>query len=186
MDNILVAFEALHTMDIRLKGRNGFMAMKLDMSKSYNRIEWPYLEAIMQRLGFEACWVHLIMTFVRTVSYPVLVNGHPNRKIIHARGIKQGDSLSPYLFIFSAEGLSSLLLRVEWEGKITGLLIVRGEQRSTSCFSADDSVLFCIVNIQEWGNIQDVLKVYKGVSGQKLNRDKTSLYFSINTRQEAI
>jgi hypothetical protein len=51
-DNVLVAFEALHTMDKKLKGRDGFMALKLNMSKTYDRVEWTYLEAIMRRLGF--------------------------------------------------------------------------------------------------------------------------------------
>jgi hypothetical protein len=51
-DNVLVAFEALHTMDKKLKGRDGFMALKLDMSKAYDMVEWTYLEAIMRRLGF--------------------------------------------------------------------------------------------------------------------------------------
>jgi hypothetical protein len=51
-DNVLVAFEALHTMDKKLKGRDGFTALKLDMSKAYDMVEWTYLEAIMRRLGF--------------------------------------------------------------------------------------------------------------------------------------
>jgi hypothetical protein len=59
-DNVLVAFEALHTMDRKLKGREGFMALKLDMSKAYDRVEWNYLEAIMRRLGFANHWVRTV------------------------------------------------------------------------------------------------------------------------------
>ena len=74
-NNILVAFEALHTMDTRMKGRQGFMALKLDMSKAYDRVEWEFLEVIMLKLGFAERWVHLLMTCVRTVMYSILING---------------------------------------------------------------------------------------------------------------
>jgi hypothetical protein len=125
-NNVLVAFEALHTMDRKLKGREGFMALKLDMSKAYNRVEWNYLEAIMRRLGFADRWVRMVMTCVRTVSFSVLINGQPYGKIIPTRGIRQGDPLSPYFFIICAEGLSSLLNRAEVDGRVTGLPISRG------------------------------------------------------------
>jgi hypothetical protein len=52
-DNVLVAFEALQTMDTRMTGRKGFMALKLDMRKAYDRVEWDFLEAIMMKLGFD-------------------------------------------------------------------------------------------------------------------------------------
>lgn len=71
-DNILVAFEALHTMDGRMKGREGFMALKRDMSKVYDIVEWYFLEAIMRKIGFTDRWVQMAMTCVRTVSYSVL------------------------------------------------------------------------------------------------------------------
>lgn len=76
-DNVLVAYEACHTMDTRLKGKKGFMALKLDMSKTYDRVEWDYLEAIKRKLGFADRWISLIMTCVLTVRYSVLVNGVP-------------------------------------------------------------------------------------------------------------
>ena len=56
-NNVLVAFEALHTMDRKLKGREGYMALKLVMSKAYDMMEWNYLEAVMRKLGFDDQWV---------------------------------------------------------------------------------------------------------------------------------
>jgi hypothetical protein len=72
-----VAYEALHTMPTRMRGKKGFMAIKLDMSKAYDRVEWGHLEATMRRLGFAKVWIDLIMKCVSSVSYSVLVNGIP-------------------------------------------------------------------------------------------------------------
>jgi hypothetical protein len=137
----------------------------------------------MRKIGFADQWVHLIMTCVRTVTYSVLINGQPHGQINPSRGIRQGDPLSPYLFLLCAEGLSNLLKKAETERSITGLAIARGGPRINHLFFADDSVLFCKASPQEWGNIQAILDLYESASGQKLNRDKTSLLFSKNTPQ---
>jgi hypothetical protein len=164
-DNIIVAFEALHSMKTRLKGRQGYMALKLDMSKAYDRVEWVFLETIMRRLGFNDKWVDLIMVCVRTVTYSVLINGVPHGLIKPTRGIRQGDPLSPYLFILCAEGLSSILHKAEREGRISGLAIATRGTKINHLFFADDSFLFCKANFVEWGNVQEILDVYEKASG---------------------
>jgi ribonuclease HI len=180
-DNVLLAFEALHTMDSRLSGKEGYMALKLDMSKAYDRVEWDFLEMIMRRLGFDERWVFLVMTCVRTVKYAVLVNGQAYGEIIPSRGLRQGDPLSPYFFILCAEGLSLALQRGEQSGGFTGLPITRGGTRLNHLFFADDSLLFCKAKEGELKYIQDTLALYEKASGQKLNQEKTSIFFSRNT-----
>lgn len=120
-DNILVAYETLHTMHTRMWGKDGYMAIKLDMSKVYDRVEWQFLEVVMRRMGFTEKWINLIMMCVRTANYAILVNGNPVRHIYPSRGLRQGDPISPYLFLLCAEALSSLLIRAKRIGYIQGV-----------------------------------------------------------------
>ena len=77
-DNILMAFEILHYMKTQQNGSTGFMALKLDISKAYDRVEWSFLECLLRKLGFHNRWVDLMMECITTVSYSILINGEPS------------------------------------------------------------------------------------------------------------
>ena len=87
-DNVLVAFETMHSINQRRKGKEAFMAVKLDMNKAYDRVEWAYLEAMMRRMGFSDRWISTILMCVSTVEYSVLINGEAKGKIIPTRGLR--------------------------------------------------------------------------------------------------
>lgn len=164
-----MAFETLHHMKNMKSGRQGHMAMKLDMSKAYDRVEWSFLKGIMLKLGFHHTWVSLVMSCVRTVSYSVLINGEPKGFFYPSKGLHQGDPISPYLFLLCAEGLNALLARASKTKTIQGLSISRGGPKLTHLFFANDSVLFCRANMQECNVIMDILKKYERASEQQVN-----------------
>ena len=73
----MVAFKTLHCMKNHKVSTNGFMAVKLDMSKTYDHVEWDFLENLMRKMGFCMRWISLMMECVKTVSYSILLNEEP-------------------------------------------------------------------------------------------------------------
>ena len=87
-DNVLVAYETLHAMHIRKKGKKGDLALKLDVSKAYDRVQWGFLKGMMLKLGFPEIWVDRVMSCVSTPSFSVRINGKAYGNITPSRGIR--------------------------------------------------------------------------------------------------
>ena len=108
-------------MKAKRTGKMGLMVLKLNMSKAYDRVEWVFLEKIMAKMGFSSRWISLISMCIRFVTYSILLNGQPHGLISPQRGLRQGDPLSPYLFMLVIEGLHGLLRKDENEGNLRGV-----------------------------------------------------------------
>ena len=170
----------VHFLRRKRSGKDGFMSLKLDMSKAYDRIEWKYLEEVMKQMGFSPKWIQLLMFCVTTVSFSVLVNGEPKGPIQPTRGLRQGDPISPYLFLLCIKGLITLLNKTNVQHQIKGFQVCRGAPKLNHLLFADDSILFCRANMQSCLVLQHRLDIYEKASGQKVNREKTSMVFSHN------
>lgn len=75
------------------------MAVKTDISKAYDRLEWSFLEKVLSRMGFHSIFTNWVMQFITTVTYSFLINEEVSGNVISSRGIRQGDPISPYVFI---------------------------------------------------------------------------------------
>ncbi|XP_062005868.1 uncharacterized protein LOC133723047 [Rosa rugosa] len=183
-DNTLVANEAAHFMHKLRHQEASFFSLKLDISKAYDRLEWPYLQAILEKLGFHPTWINMIMSNVKSVTYSILQQGEPTPPIFPSRGIRQVDPLSPYLFILCAEGLSALITRAAQTNQITGLQMCPQAPTLHHLFFADDSLLFGTATMDECVAFKQILWTYEKASGQKVNFQKSSVVFSRNVDME--
>uniref|UniRef100_A0A803QPN5 Reverse transcriptase domain-containing protein n=1 Tax=Cannabis sativa TaxID=3483 RepID=A0A803QPN5_CANSA len=153
-NNIIIGQEVMYSLSHRKTGRLGWMALKLDMAKAFDRVEW------------------------------VLVLGH----VKPSRGIRQGDPLSPYLFLLCSEGMSSLICHKAQEAQpckhSLGIKIARRAPTISHLFFADDSLLFSSSSPLAATVIKQILHDYSLASGQLVNFSKSALFFSPNTSVE--
>ncbi|XP_071912962.1 uncharacterized protein [Coffea arabica] len=180
LDNVLIAHEVIHFLKNKRTGRDGYMAIKIDMAKAYDRVEWNFLAKVMLRMGFCPKWIQWVMQCVSSVTYAINFNGEKRGFIRPTRGLRQGDPLSPYLFLICAESFSSLLKQSVVQGKLTGIRIAREAPRLSHLFFADDALIFCKATAMEAGQLRRILEVYREASGQLINMEKSSLFFSRN------
>jgi hypothetical protein len=125
-----------------------------------------------------------MMMCVSFVTYSMLVNFDRVGPIVPGRGLRQGDPLSPYLFILVAEGLSTLIHKGVNKGDIHGVQVCHGAPVVSHLLFADDCFLFCRANVVEAQHLT-ILKTYEATSGQEINLSKSEVFFSRNMSRAA-
>jgi hypothetical protein len=180
-DNVLVANEMTHYLQNKRRGEEGCCALKLDMSKAYDRVEWDFVETMLRQLGFDDALVEILMRCVRSVKYRIKINGELTQVITPQRGLHQGDPLSPYLFLICAE-VSSLLHHAERNDLIQGIRICNGAPSVSHLLFADDSLILMKATSSNASCFSDVLELYEACFGQQINKEKSSIMFSKNTK----
>ena len=119
------------------------------MEKAYDRVEWPFLFEVLRQLGFHQQWINWIKECVTTVSYSVIVNDEVCGFFHPTRGLRQGDPLSPYLFLICMEVLTRILRKAQLKKKASiGFKITPSAEKIPCLLFADDSLLFCRTNLE--------------------------------------
>ncbi|XP_013608296.1 PREDICTED: uncharacterized protein LOC106315069 [Brassica oleracea var. oleracea] len=183
-DNILVAHEMVHGLRTNEAIGKQYMAIKTDMSKAYDRVEWQFLEALLEKIGVNRRWVNWVMSCVSTVSYTVLLNGQTHGFIKPERGIRQGDPMSPFLLILCTEALVHALNMAEKKGDLHGIRLGRQGPAVHHLLFADDSLLMCKASKEESLVIIDCLRRYGEASGQVINKLKSSVIFGAKVSEQ--
>lgn len=147
-DNVLIAHELMHFLHTK-NLKNKFMALKLDIAKVFDKVEWKFIDTFMMKMGFCSKWKEWIKICISTVSYSVLINGEPTREIKPKRGLRQGDPISPYLYIICTEGLFRLIKNSIHAKKLHGFKASRSGPAISHLFFADDSLVFCKATPEE-------------------------------------
>lgn len=160
------------------------MLLKLDMSNVYDRMECDYLELSLVVMGFLTRFTRLVMQCVRIASFSILLNEIPKGPIVPSRGLRQGDPLSPYLFLICTKGLISLLKKLAFNGCLRGIRVCRGMPMINHLLFVNNNLIFCKTNKTESNMLLSILNSYIVALGQCVNIDKTKIFFSKNVKEE--
>ena len=180
---MLIAQELIYTMD-KMKGREVYMAVKVDLEKAYDRLEWSFIHKVLQTFWFPHILIKLIMSCISTSSLSVFVNSCVLESFNPSRGIRQGDPLSLYLFIMCIEYLGYLIEEKCSKELWCPLKALRGNVKIFHLFFADDLILFVKVTNVVCKAIPEVLWTFCVESSQKISCDKSRIYFSPNVATE--
>eukprot|EP00253_Pinus_taeda_P026164 PITA_26164 len=177
LDGLVVTQEIIHS--LKVKKQKGMM-IKLDLSKAYDRLNWNYLEKVLESFSFNRRWIDWIHSMVSSPNFSILVNGTPSKTFNASRGIRQGDPLSPFLFILVAEGLGRFIKKERETNRIKGLKLWGNNLPLTHQQFVDDIMLFGEPTVKEVRHLRRILDLFAEASGLEINRDK-SCVFIFNT-----
>ncbi|CAJ2647900.1 unnamed protein product [Trifolium pratense] len=173
LDGILVANEVV---DEARKSKKELFLFKVDFEKAYDSVDWGYLDAVMGRMGFPTLWRKWIKECVCTATASVLVNGSPTDEFPVERGLRQGDPLSPFLFLLDAEGLHVLMEAMVERNLFTGYSVGELSPMTVSHLQFADDML--LMGTKSWANVRAlhaVLVLFESMSGLRVNFHKSML-----------
>ncbi|KAH9750393.1 putative ribonuclease H protein [Citrus sinensis] len=179
VDNIVIAQEVVHSMP-KKTGKRGLMAIKVDLQKAYDRLNWSFIFETLQQTGLPIHLSRLIMECVTSASMNILWNGEVTEEFYPGRGIRQGDPLSPYIFVLCIKSLSHGITQAVVDGSWKPIRLVKHGTPLTHLFFANDLLLFAEASIDQAHIIDAVLENYCRSSEAKVNKVKTTIFFSKN------
>jgi hypothetical protein len=170
LDPILIANECL---DSRLRLGEPGVICKMDLENAYDHVNWDFLLYVLRRSGFRGKWCSWIEHCISLAHFSILVNGSPNGFFSSSRGLRQGDPLSPLLFVFVMEALSKMISAAVHGGLLEGFIV--GNASFSHLLFADDTLIFCSVVPSQMHYLRTVFLLFEVASGLKVNLAKSIL-----------
>ncbi|OMO51138.1 reverse transcriptase [Corchorus capsularis] len=184
-DNIIIVQEVVHTARTS-SCKEGWMAIKIDLEKAFDRLEWSFIRDMLMFFNFPHDLISLILSCISSPSLVVLFNGTASYPFTASRGIRQEDPISPYLFILYMEFLSLSIEKDVQDGNWNPIRIGRGGPFISHALFADDVILFAKANEKNCLTVLNTLRNLCNRSGQKVNFDKTRVWFSPKVDYEKV
>jgi hypothetical protein len=174
MDSIILVHDIIHSLK---STRTPGMLLKLDLSKAFDKLIWHYIKEVLTAFGFYPKWIDWILNLISSTFFSILVNRSPSQPFSPSRGIRQGDPLSPFLFVIMEKGLGHYIKTSVENGSLQGLAL-HGLQPATSHSQfVDDTVLMNTPMAQESSKLNSILSDFSEATGTSFNLAKSHLFF---------
>ncbi|GLT33516.1 hypothetical protein SLA2020_080980 [Shorea laevis] len=173
VDSVLILNEVVD--EVKRRKHESFI-FKADFEKAYDCVDWDFLDWMMDRMGFGVKWRKWIQECLSTARISILINGSPTTEFTASKGLRQGDPLSPFLFLLIGERLCGLVKKAESEGLFRGVDIGTSGMSLSLLQFVDDSVFMgkaCAENVRV---VKAILHWFELISGLKVNFNKSHLY----------
>ena len=174
LNNIIQVHEVVHSLTSKKKAG---MIMQLDIAKAYDKLNWNYIRKVLIAFGFDHNWVRWISDLIISSSFSILVNGSPLETFTPSRHLRQGDPLSPFLFILMMEGLGRAIKDANDVGKVRGIQLSDNGQALTHQQFVGETMLQGIPTVKEALAYKQILKDFAKAFGLEVNLSKSKIFF---------
>ncbi|GKU94470.1 hypothetical protein SLEP1_g7966 [Rubroshorea leprosula] len=172
MDGVVIANEVID--EGKRKRKKSFL-FKVDFEKAYDKVSWDFIDYMLMRTGFTVTWRNWIKECLQLSMVSILVNGSPTQQFPVSKGIRQGDPLSPFLFLLVAEGLNGLMQSAIEKNIFRGVRIGNGNLSVSHLQFANDTLFFGEASEENIQAIKSIMKTFELVSGLKINFGKSQI-----------
>ncbi|GJW43442.1 reverse transcriptase domain, reverse transcriptase zinc-binding domain protein [Tanacetum coccineum] len=173
LDGTLIANEIVHCAK---KEKFNLLFFKVDFKKAFDSVNWKFLLDIMSQMGFGPKWRKWILACLSSASVSILKNGSPCKEFAMERGLRQGDPLSPFLFLIFAEALQVMMIDACNKGIYKGISLANDGANVSLLQYADDALFFGEWSKSNMIHLLHILNCFHDVSGLEINLSKSRLF----------
>ncbi|CAL0322191.1 unnamed protein product [Lupinus luteus] len=181
-DCICIASEAVNLLDYKTHGGN--LAIKLDVRKAFDTLDWNFLLSTLSAFGFHEKFIHWVEVILKSAMLSISVNGQSIGYFHCKRGVRQGDPLSPILFCLAEDVFSRGLMKLQEQGKIHPISGPANISTPTHVLYADDILIFCKGVKREIRALNNLISSYASASGQHISQTKCKFYSSSSNHRK--